>query len=164
MRLYIIRHGSAEPSSPSGDFGRHLTEEGRRILMSTTFGLARIGVRFDHLFHSPMVRAAETAMTLDALVNEPPVELAALAQPPDESLLAELRRFVEGRAPRADVAVALVGHLPWVAELAAWLTVGRPLEAGAYIFSPGTVAALDGNLEPAGMRLSGLWQPGDLMS
>lgn len=154
MMLYVIRHGAAEPSSPNGDFGRHLTEEGRRMLMATTFGLARMGVRFDHLLHSPMVRAAETATTLDALVNETPVELAGLAAPPDEALLAEVRKL-EG-------IVAVVGHLPWVGELASWLTTGRPLESGTFIFSPGAIAALDGELEPGGMRISGFWQPGDL--
>ncbi len=152
--LYVIRHGTAEPSSAQGDFARRLTEQGLQDLKASTFGLARLGIRFDHLLHSPLVRAAQTALTLEALSNHPPQETSGLAQPPDEAFLSEVRGF-EGD-------VALVGHLPWVAEMVAWLTLGRPADSPALIFSPGTVAALEGEIEPGRMRLSGLWQPGDL--
>ena len=153
MRLYVIRHGAAEPSSPSGDFGRKLSEEGRRILLSTAFGLARMGVRFDHILHSPLVRASETADLMGDLSRTTPAVEQGLAQPPDEALLAEIRRL--------DGDVAVVGHLPWVAEMVVWLTTGSASAADGIRFSPGTVAALDGEPVPGGMCLAGLWQPGD---
>jgi phosphohistidine phosphatase len=154
MRLYVIRHASAEPSSPDGDRGRRLTPGGRAALESAALGLERMGIRFDHLLHSPLVRATETAGLLAGLSETEPAPADALADPPDEALLADIRRL-GGR-------VAVVGHQPWVSELVAWLAFGRPLDGASLVFDTGTVAVLDGAAEPGAMRLLGLFQPGDL--
>ncbi|MFW6369223.1 MAG: SixA phosphatase family protein, partial [Myxococcota bacterium] len=122
-------------------------------LTAAAFGLVRMGVRFDHLLHSPLLRAVETAQLLGDLSMSEPEAKEALAEPPDEALLHEIGRL-EG-------VVAVVGHLPWVAEMVSWLTFGRVLEADRLHFSPGTIAALEGSPVPGGMRLAGLWQPGD---
>ena len=60
MDLYLIRHAEAEPQSPDGsDERRGLTKKGRRRFESEVEGLARIGIRFDRLMFSPLLRAQD---------------------------------------------------------------------------------------------------------
>lgn len=153
MRLYVIRHAAAEPTSPDGDRGRPLSARGRAAFSQVVAGLRQMAVRFDHLLHSPLVRATETAALLAELAESEPVPTDGLADPPDEALLYEVRRH-GGR-------VALVGHQPWVSELVSWLVFGRPAEGSALTFDTGTVSVLDGPAEPGSMRLLGLYQPAD---
>jgi phosphohistidine phosphatase len=50
MRLYLIRHGIAEPRrSGEPDAGRRLTEDGRARVVRSVKGVNRIGLRFDAL-------------------------------------------------------------------------------------------------------------------
>jgi phosphohistidine phosphatase SixA len=69
---------------------------------------------------SPWLRAAQTAEILvEAARAQPAVPCEPLAQEPDLIRLAE---FV-GQQP-ADAIVALVGHSPWMEELASLLLAG----------------------------------------
>jgi len=85
MMLYVLRHGVAEEVGPEGtDGSRRLTPGGRRKLRAAAVGMRALGLTFDAILTSPLVRAAETA----AIVAEAqgsqagPRELAALEPPP----------------------------------------------------------------------------------
>src|SRR2546427_12020868 len=81
MMLYVLRHGVAEEVGPEGtDGSRRLTPGGRRKLRAAAAGVRGLGVAFDAILTSPLVRAGETAaIVAEALGNQPaPRELAAL--------------------------------------------------------------------------------------
>src|SRR5215216_2819063 len=64
MELYFIRHAIAQQLGRKNDFTdekRALTSEGRERMREATRGLHRIGVEFDLVLTSPLVRAVETA-------------------------------------------------------------------------------------------------------
>lgn len=62
MTLYLMRHGIAEDSAPSGgDPERRLTERGTLRTATVAKGLKRLGLEFDRIITSPFVRARQTA-------------------------------------------------------------------------------------------------------
>lgn len=62
MRLYILRHGIAENTAPSGrDEDRQLTDEGRDKLRKVLKVARRAGVKPSLILTSPLVRARQTA-------------------------------------------------------------------------------------------------------
>lgn len=65
MRIYIVRHGETEANKKGylqGWTDVPLNENGRTIAELTGRGLK--GIRFDHCFSSPLIRAKETAEIL----------------------------------------------------------------------------------------------------
>ncbi len=59
--VLLVRHGKAVAAAPGGDAARPLTDEGRAGIEAVARGLAAFGVAPDAVWHSPYVRAAETA-------------------------------------------------------------------------------------------------------
>ena len=61
--LYLIRHGVAEERGDAwpDDAKRPLTEDGIARMRKSARGLARLGVTFDVVLTSPLVRARQTA-------------------------------------------------------------------------------------------------------
>jgi phosphohistidine phosphatase len=150
MNLYVIRHATAVPRSPNfEDASRPLTPQGQRRFARVVRGLERLGVDFDRLYHSPWLRAVETAEALTALVRGESVSLPALAQPPQPSLFEQLRGD--------DVGV--VGHEPWLSELVALATLARTDDAGRFPIKKGGVVWLTGEMRPGGMVLHALFPP-----
>ena len=65
-QLYLIRHGIAvERGSYPTDAERPLTPEGDRKTRKVAKQLAKLDIRFDILFSSPLVRARQTAKILE---------------------------------------------------------------------------------------------------
>ena len=117
MNLYLLRHGIAaakdDPAFES-DSERPLTKKGIKKFRKAARGIERLGVSFDAILSSPLVRARQTAdIVAEILGQESSVdEIPALA--PDsspEQLLSELSS-VEGKEH-----VMLVGHEPFLGEL-----------------------------------------------
>jgi phosphohistidine phosphatase len=148
MDLFLIRHAIAVTRTPEQDDAlRPLTARGRRRWRKAVRGLARLGVGFDRVLHSPARRARQTAKGLRSLVEGELVETARLAQAPARALLEEV----------SGARVALVGHEPWLSELLAWLTVGSAELGPRFMLGKGAVAWLEGSIAPGGMRLRALW-------
>lgn len=144
MKLFVIRHATAADRSPDGrDESRALTPEGRERFARAVAALRSLGVRFDLLLHSPLLRAVETAELCTPLLTGRTAVAAELAQAPSKSLLAQLR----------GESVAVVGHEPWQSELVAWLVTGERELGPRFAFRKGAVAALDGRAEPGAMAL-----------
>lgn len=153
MELYLIRHAEAEERAPSGrDEARALTPRGRREFARAARGLERLGVEFDQLLHSPLLRAMETADLLSKLVAGETRVASELARDPSTELFARC----------TGLRVGLVGHEPWMSELAAWLVVGERAYASSFAFKKGAVAKLEGELAPGAMRLAAFWPPSAL--
>ena len=115
MQLFVIRHATAVPhGSRTPDAARPLTSRGRRRWKRAVCGLERLGIAFDRLYHSPWLRAVETADALADLVHGETVVTRELACRPTPALLEHL----EGHR------IALVGHQPWLGELVGLLVFG----------------------------------------
>jgi phosphohistidine phosphatase len=59
--LWLMRHGAAEGAAPGGDAMRRLTDDGERTSRRVARALGRMGVAPDEIWHSPFVRATQTA-------------------------------------------------------------------------------------------------------
>lgn len=150
MQLFLVRHAIAVPHSPERpDAARPLTAEGRARFVQVVRGLKALGSRFDRLYHSPLVRAVQTAELLQPLVDGPCVVMPDLAKAPDEEMLAHL----EGTK------VALVGHEPHLGSLLAWLVTGDSARGERFCFKKGGVARTTGEPRPGGMTLELLLTP-----
>jgi len=144
MRLYIVRHAVAEPGRPGApDEARALTQNGRARFRRVVAGLRRLRVRFDRLYHSPKLRAVETADLLSRLVRGETVVTGHLARAPGAALLGAIR----------GEEVAVVGHEPWLGALAAWLVAGDRRRGAQFGLKKGGVLVLEGDLRPGAMRL-----------
>jgi phosphohistidine phosphatase len=150
MHLYIIRHAPAVPGSETLlDAARPLTDEGAERWQRAARGLDKLELRFEHLYHSPWLRAVQTASALHGLVDGETHVTELLACAPSPKLLSALK----------GEHVAVVGHEPWLSELTAWLVTGNPEHARGFSFKKGSVAVLEGTLKPGQMALASLLPP-----
>jgi phosphohistidine phosphatase len=119
MDLYLIRHADAlalGEQSLGQDFERPLSEKGISQAKQLADWLQEEAIRLDAVFTSPLVRAQQTA---EALINQTPTislrvceELAPGGKPKP---VAKILRQWGGQS------AALVGHMPDLGVLAAWL-------------------------------------------
>jgi phosphohistidine phosphatase len=150
MELFVIRHAIAVPGSMFlADVDRPLSPKGRKRFAEAVLGLQCLKVRFDRLYHSPWLRAVETAELLAPVLDGKAVCSPALACAPSQGLLDALR----------GARVALVGHEPWLGELVAWLTTGVPPHGSVFAFKRGGVAWLEGQPQPGRMVLQAFLPP-----
>lgn len=113
MELYVIRHAIAQQLGRKNDFAdekRALTSEGRERMREAARGLRRLGVEFDLILTSPLLRAVETTEIIAAALGlskkeiEQTGNLAPAASADD--LFAEIKRNAGAES------IALVGHQP----------------------------------------------------
>ncbi len=143
MQLFLIRHAIAEdPRAGLRDEARTLTSEGRKRFEEEVRGLERLGISFERLRHSPLRRALETAELLVPLVEGELEVDARLAAVPGTELIASL----------AGERLGMVGHEPWLSELAWQLVSGSP-DASGFALKKGGMLLLEGEPRPGGMRL-----------
>lgn len=122
MRLVLMRHaeaGEADPRRWPDDRERPLTDAGRHEHARVAEALCRMGVRFDHVLTSPLVRARETADITARIYGSG-------APQPTELLgdRAEPAAIVAGLRPGGAAGLLCVGHEPTLSRLAA-LLIGR---------------------------------------
>ena len=161
MILYILRHGIAEDTGPGGDDrARRLTPRGRLKMRAAATGMQRLGLRFDVLLTSPLVRAKETAAIVAEGYggNPDPRELAALAS---GMAPADTVRALRPYARHAHVLI--VGHEPGLSGVAALLLTGSS-EGFALDLKKGGLLALqlDGSPAPGGATLRWVLTPRQL--
>ena len=124
MLLLLIRHAAAAQRDPAqwpDDSQRPLTDKGRTVQRNVSRFLRKRNLAPTLVLTSPWLRALQTAEILveAARVAQPPVACEALADDPDLSRLADDL----GDQPTGAI-VAMVGHSPWMEELAALLLGG----------------------------------------
>jgi phosphohistidine phosphatase len=121
MQLLLIRHahaGDRDPERWPDDRDRPLTDKGRKTQQKVSRALAKLDLVPARVLTSPWLRAAQTAEILvqELGLSAPAIPITALATEPDLVRLAD-----DIGDPGSDVVVALVGHSPWIEELAALL-------------------------------------------
>jgi len=137
MMLYILRHATAEEAASSDDGARKLTERSKEKMRGAAAGLRAMGLKFDMILTSPLVRAAETAEIVSAAyANTPPPQvLPALATgvaPADA--VAALRAFAKQGE------VMIVGHEPQLSSIASILLIGAGDAAHLKLKTGGCIA------------------------
>ncbi len=146
MELTIVRHAIAEDGAD--DAARPLSKKGRQRFEGVVKELDSLGVRFNRVLHSPKRRAVETAQLLSGLCDGELQPTALLSKEPS----VELWNLLDGER------LAVVGHEPHLTALLSWLVTGEPT-GGNFVLKKGGVAQLEGQPEPAGMRLCTLLTP-----
>ena len=125
MILLLVRHAHAGERNGSrwpDDTQRPLTRRGRDSARRMARRLGRLGLRPTLILASPWRRAWQSAeiLTEETAPNIPPKALGALAMTP---AIAPIARAIGAQDPAA--IVALVGHEPWMSQLAGLLLTGR---------------------------------------
>lgn len=125
MILLLIRHahaGERDPMRWADDTQRPLTRRGRDGARRMARRLRAQGLRPTLILASPWRRAWQSAELLAgaAAPNLAPIAVGALAVTP---AIAPIGRAIG--AQDAGAIVALVGHEPWLSQLAGLLLVGR---------------------------------------
>ena len=150
MELYIVRHAEAVPRGPKyTEAKRPLTPTGQREFQSAVTGLKRLGVRFDHLYFSPWLRASQTADLLMPLLKGESEATLHLTRSPKPALL----KLLVGQR------IAVVGHQPWLGELLTLLILNNDAAGSQFELEKGGVAVLRGTLRPGRMTLTAVWTP-----
>lgn len=143
VEVYLIRHGIAAERGKEwpDDSKRPLTPEGLVSLRKEARALNKLGITFEQIVSSPLVRTRQTADVFsEELKGHPEIvlsdALAPAGTPP--AVVTEIVKHV--RKAR----LALVGHEPNLGELAAELIGARaPLE-----FKKGGICRIDFDVLP----------------
>ncbi|MBN3880499.1 MULTISPECIES: phosphohistidine phosphatase SixA [unclassified Nostoc] len=120
MELYLIRHGIAEDKGLGiNDEERSLTKEGRQKTEKVAQKLVKLGLNFDLILTSPLVRARQTAEILIAeKLSSQLEESSYLAH--DGQISSWLKNWLEPRNYSQNTHLALVGHEP---DLTSWAEI-----------------------------------------
>jgi phosphohistidine phosphatase len=118
--LYLVRHGEAR--SKQEDPNRGLTDAGRAAAERMARWAVTAGVAADEIRHSGKLRAEQTAAVFAEYLHPrgpEPVAMSGLGPNDDVEPVA---RVIE----EEDRSLMLVGHLPFLARLVAYLVTGSP--------------------------------------
>lgn len=143
LELYLIRHGDAEERGEEypDDSKRPLTSQGIAKLKKEARALQALGVGFDQIITSPLVRTRQTADVFAETVQTKPAVTTSDALAPagtPAAVVQELGRHMK------KARIALVGHEPNLGELAARLIGAKvPLE-----FKKGAICRIDFEVFP----------------
>ncbi|ABW27170.1 phosphohistidine phosphatase SixA [Acaryochloris marina] len=125
LKLYLIRHGIAEERQPHlPDQQRALTAKGRQKTQKVAQRLQTLGIHFDDLQTSPLVRAHQTAEILQHQGLVPRIHVSDLLSP-DGNWPDWLQWLQDWRNPGL-THLALVGHEPNLSTWAEILVWGQP--------------------------------------
>ena len=144
LELYLIRHGIAAERGEQypDDSKRPLTGQGISRLRKEAKALAELGVEFDQIITSPLVRTRQTAdIFAESMKAKPPViNSDALAPAGTPAAVIQDLAKISKKGSR----VALVGHEPNMGELAARLIGAR----AAMDFKKGAICRIDFEVLP----------------
>lgn len=121
MQVLLVRHAAAvDTGSARTDYERWLSDGGRRTMTKVGDALTRIGLRYSHIYTSPLVRAVQTAEILAATQSgfDGPVEVLSALSTEEGSVAQALEPLDQAGD---DDLVVMVTHMPKVGILAAHL-------------------------------------------
>ena len=129
MNLFILRHGIAadlgDPGLPKDltDADRPLTAKGKKKLWRATGAMQALGLRFDVVLSSPLLRAMQTAQIVAGAMElrKKLVLTDSLAPGGSPKALIDQINQLEPRAKN----ILLVGHEPYLSKFIALLTTGN---------------------------------------
>jgi len=152
MHVYLVQHGAAVPKDE--DPARPLSESGREDVKRMASFLARSRVSIARVVHSGKRRAVETALHLAETLAPGVIAEEATGLGPDDSVddfFILIDDWTED--------TLIVGHLPFMARMAARLVTGDAEETVVH-FKPGAVACLERGENGGGWTLAWFVRPG----
>jgi phosphohistidine phosphatase len=162
MEVILVRHAKAEnrdPNSWPDDDQRPLTAEGRAEQHAAARAMKKMGIKFDFLVTSPLVRARETAEVLAKAYRWP--EAPQVAEELGHGYAVGTVVKLMAKFP-PDSSVALVGHEPDFSRLTAAL-VSKGGDLNVAIKKSGVVGIeFDGPAESGKGTLLFVLKPGHL--
>jgi phosphohistidine phosphatase len=154
MRIWILRHGQAEPRAAS-DSQRRLTETGRQEALSMGRHLQNEPI--DVILASPYIRAQQTAELVREQLGLRRAIVTVDWATPDDDPLAVLDHLAE----RSEQRVLLVSHQPLVGQLISLAVDGH--RQGHYPMPTAGLACLEAAMPAAGVaELRELTDPASL--
>lgn len=137
MVVYLVQH--AEATSKDVDPDRPLTEKGHQDTQHVAEFAARLDLDVGRIYHSGKLRAQQTADILaDALLRDRSAETHDGLGPVDDVVP------VAKEVQSADRPTMLVGHLPFMPRLTAYLVAGDE-EASVVNYHNGAIVCLVGD-------------------
>ena len=135
MKLYLVQHGDAVAKDVDPE--RPLSERGQQDVQAMAGFLSQAGIRARWVQHSGKRRAEQTAAMLAeaVLITGRPQAVPGIAPNDDVGV------FADGIAGWTQDTL-VVGHLPFMARLAALLLTGDA-EGEPLCYRPGTVVCLE---------------------
>jgi phosphohistidine phosphatase len=126
MNIYLLRHGIAAPLGQENQFQdeeRVLTPEGMLKMRKAAQGLKRLGVTFDRIVSSPLVRARQSADIVAEVLSFREAIILWEDLEPSASPEAVAQRLAEFRERDS---VLLAGHQPSIGCLASYFLFRNP--------------------------------------
>ena len=128
MELYLIRHGiAAERGKYIDDELRPLTDKGREKLKKMAKRLTEIGIHFDLILTSPLLRSRQTSEILHEVGLSTQIQIFSPLAPGGQ-LSAWVNWYLESDYNGTEAQLALVGHQPDLGNWAEVLIWGRSEE------------------------------------
>ena len=118
MALYLVQHGKSLPKDVDPDQG--LSEEGVDETKRIADVAANYGVNVSHIKHSVKTRAHKTAEIFASALHPP----GGIAEAEGLKPLDDVAAFAASIDP--DENTMLVGHLPFMERMTAYLVTGAP--------------------------------------
>lgn len=118
MRVYLVRHGEALPKEVDPDRG--LSEAGRSDAEKVAVFLKGLAIELEAVWESGKKRAAQTAEIMAAAVRSRSGVVSRPGMSPNDPVAPIAEKLF---AQRGDL--MLVGHLPFLSDLASQLILGR---------------------------------------
>lgn len=141
MALFLVQHGVSAPKELDPEKG--LTDQGKAETVRICEVAKGYGIRVAKIVHSGKKRAKQTAKIYhDILAIKPPLETVSGINPQDD-----VRAFAQTISAAANVMV--VGHLPFLQRLVAYLTTGSA-DLKVYQFQNSGIVCLDASEGPDG--------------
>jgi phosphohistidine phosphatase len=132
MKIYLVQHGEAK--SEEDDPERPLSEKGVAELGKVAKHAVNL-VSVSHIYHSPKLRAKQSAQILMSATGAKASESEGL-KPNDDPDIARYLIETEGKN------IMLVGHLPHLERLSSLLLTGDP-EGAIISFRMGAIVCLE---------------------
>ncbi len=129
MELYLIRHAEAHPRTSDDsqqDAARTLTDAGHAQAQELAVALQKREVHLEQVVSSPLLRARQTAERIMEGWKTPLPELLLCDElAPDSAKMRRVNKFLLKISANA---IAVVGHMPELAEFAAWLVGSKKVQ------------------------------------
>ncbi|HXM51408.1 MAG TPA: phosphohistidine phosphatase SixA [Pyrinomonadaceae bacterium] len=120
MKMFLVRHGTAESLSPGeSDADRLLSPIGQREVTLVANYLASTCGRNPHIWASPLRRARQTAERIGELTTTDEIKIANLLVP--EANPVEFANWLGELAAASDQSIVVVGHQPALGRAVAGL-------------------------------------------
>lgn len=125
MEVYLIRHGIAQEQNHNiKDEERELTAEGQQKTRKVAKRLQDLGLRFEVILASPLVRSRQTAEILRSCSLSSQIEECSYLSP-NGNIQDWLKQLKQKQMFAADTKFAMIGHQPDLGEWAEILVWGK---------------------------------------